>query len=436
MKLKRKFTLSFIFLCALSLLFTPYCSAKPNPSQMIICTNRENLNRNDILHMWVKIISSGAKSLSHLDMQLNFDKDKLEFERSNCKGKTENIELTAKENPGGSLEISYVNHKGLTLNTKRHIPIFNLNFRVKKDAPIGKTDITAIIKNVSDGASETDPNSNFQLQKTLTISGKAETCTLKSLSPSEGKLNLPFDPNILDYSVDVPSDVKDITFNSIASDPDSEVKVSRHKLNAAGKTTNIKITVRNKAKKAKLIYNITVNRAAKPEKSEESKGSTKTAKPVKNKNRSEEKPVKKSSKLPSSGETKAKFYSDEELHENDYKNPSKETNNLDPDSQETTDGEDFEDSEDDALDESDEEDADEEDKDTEETTKTENSKSNSEPCTEAAPVNAMGAEETQTSDTVSGNFTPILIAAAFFTVLALSYSVFQISKLYFKQTII
>lgn len=439
MKLKKKITLSFIFLCVLSFLFTSYCSAKSNPSKMIIVTNRENLSKNDILCMSVKIRSSNSDSLSHLDMQINFDKDKLEFKKCYCRDKTGNTELTAEENSGGSLEISYINHRGLTLNANRLVSIFNLNFKVKNDAPVGKTDINATIKNISNGVSEIDLNSDLDLRKTLNIPDKTEMCTLKSLSPSEGELNLPFDPNILDYSVDVSSDVKDITFDFTPRDPDCEVKVSRHKLSAAGKTTNIKITVRNKPKKTKLVYNIAVNRAAKPENPKKKRHSTDAAKFVENSNRSDKRLSKKSRESSSPGTTGTKFYSDEELHESDDKNLPQESDNLDYDSGESSDTEDCEDDESDSFDESGEDDEyaeDKEDKNSGEIIKTEDYKSNSEPCAEAAPVNAMDAEEVQTSDIASDNFMPILIAAVSFTVPLFSYSVFQISKLYFQKIII
>lgn len=111
-----------------------------------------------------------------------------------------------------------------------------------------------------------------------------QNCRLKSLCPNVGSLSPEFSPNNFNYSMNVPSDTKYIDFEFAPLNENLDVKINRHKLNAAGKTTYFKITVSNKPLKVKKIYEIEVFRGATNKNpSKKSKSKTKSSKNKKNK---------------------------------------------------------------------------------------------------------------------------------------------------------
>lgn len=84
---------------------------------------------------------------------------------------------------------------------------------------------------------------------------------LLALEPSAGILQPAFSPERFLYELSVGSDVSTVEFQTQAADG-CTVKVSRKKLSAAGKETNISITVLSADKKDKAVYQILVKRAA------------------------------------------------------------------------------------------------------------------------------------------------------------------------------
>lgn len=82
---------------------------------------------------------------------------------------------------------------------------------------------------------------------------------LEKLVPSKGALRPDFSPGTTEYSVDVPYDIKNLTFDAQGS---GEIKINRTKLNKAGKETEFKIKIKNK--EAKKEYKIRAKRAEKP----------------------------------------------------------------------------------------------------------------------------------------------------------------------------
>ncbi len=86
-------------------------------------------------------------------------------------------------------------------------------------------------------------------------------CKLINLSPSEGKLTPSFNPDITEYNLNVSGDTKSIDFNTYPENDSLNVKVSRKKLFAPGKTTVVKIFVSNPwIKGLKKTYTVKVNR--------------------------------------------------------------------------------------------------------------------------------------------------------------------------------
>ena len=96
----------------------------------------------------------------------------------------------------------------------------------------------------------------------LTESPIVENCKLSSLVSSCGELNPKFDSNIFEYSINVPSDQKEIYFDYCPAIEGLKVNINRKRLLKAGETTNIFITVRGQRRGVKNVYIVNVNRSS------------------------------------------------------------------------------------------------------------------------------------------------------------------------------
>ena len=92
------------------------------------------------------------------------------------------------------------------------------------------------------------------------VSDVQPPCFLTALQPSEGTLEPPFSPDILEYTLQVDSDVQSVTFQANASDG-ATVSINRKTLYRAGSTTEIVVTVRSEDRKTTKQYTVSVVRA-------------------------------------------------------------------------------------------------------------------------------------------------------------------------------
>lgn len=113
---------------------------------------------------------------------------------------------------------------------------------------------------------ETDFVENNCVINNYNTNAENSDCKLIKLVPSEGNLEPPFDPNINEYSLNVPEEVKDITFETEGSG-NAKIKINRHKLKSAGSTTDIYVTAKAPGEKQEDKYHIAVNRSEKNKKS-------------------------------------------------------------------------------------------------------------------------------------------------------------------------
>ncbi len=133
----------------------------------------------------------------------------------------------------------------LTVETKKSIQKSETNFKI-----------------ISEGNFESEAQSILVgIQKENSVNPSA---LLTKLIPNQGILTPKFNPNINEYSINVPYETKDIEFD-VDSENSSGISVNRHKLKAAGSQTDIFITVKGHKRGDKNIYHITVERNEKPE---------------------------------------------------------------------------------------------------------------------------------------------------------------------------
>ncbi len=138
-----------------------------------------------------------------------------------------------------------------------------LVFTVKEDAAVGSAAVTAVLDQLVD--------SNLRpMEETITaaasvpmarlLSGEA---LLRSLVPSSGSLTPSFSPDITEYTLTVPHDVKQLTFTAEA-ESGAAYRVNRKNLGAAGTSTTFIVKVTAENKQAVTEYVITAARAPAP----------------------------------------------------------------------------------------------------------------------------------------------------------------------------
>ncbi|MBR2578701.1 MAG: hypothetical protein IKE41_01000, partial [Clostridia bacterium] len=117
---------------------------------------------------------------------------------------------------------------------------------------------------------------------TNTKSGYVKSsAVLTKLIPSQGTLSPDFNPDVNEYSINVPYDVKDIEFDA-DSRSSSGISINRHRLKAPGSETDIFITAKGEKRGDKNIYHISVKRDDKPEsENTKSKRKSKSTNPTK-----------------------------------------------------------------------------------------------------------------------------------------------------------
>ena len=140
---------------------------------------------------------------------------------------------------------------------------FSVNVVDSETNEIVLTEFTEItIKNVvpnepNKKGQSNDKTSNNKNAKNLTNKAPAD-CHLKSIIPSFGNLNPSFNPNTLKYKMEVPKEIQEIYFDVTPISDNTDVKISKHRLNSPGTITYINITSKNGSKS--LSYLIEVKR--------------------------------------------------------------------------------------------------------------------------------------------------------------------------------
>lgn len=210
-----------------------------------------------------------VSSLEPFKCEIRFDSDKLKYKKISCKGNIKRTDIKVEKNEG-ILNLVYCPKKSRELffsDGKSEIfeTVFTVKNKVCSEATVVHTDFK--------GLNSDSLICSKDLQINIIGNPGMENCKLKSLTAGQVNLSPNFDPNVFEYSIKVSAETKNLDFNAVPMSEDLAVKISRRKLAAAGKATNIKITVSNKGLRIKSTYNIEVERESKDDlkKSEKNK---------------------------------------------------------------------------------------------------------------------------------------------------------------------
>lgn len=231
---------------------TPYFSFRLDPSQ----AGSGGLVRLRTEAFPAEVTAAGFR------LRVSYDEDRLEFLGTETAGAVKSG--TMRTNGGaGKVSCVYVCNAGGASAPRLSGNVASFLFQVEPGAAPGKTALTVETDQVCDYEGRlidgTDAAEKLNLEIRPVPSSKAR---LSALKPSAGALSPAFSPEVTSYLLSVESGVGAVEFQADAAENGS-VRVSRRTLNAAGKETEITVTVTSADGTEATRYLIRVERAPK-----------------------------------------------------------------------------------------------------------------------------------------------------------------------------
>lgn len=254
--LKLVLMLAFLFNCVPSVVSSSSANFYLLPSSNSVSPAEE-------LTLSLFIEPDSSINISTFLLKLKFDTAKLKYTSIYSKYGKENFKAYFN---GNELQVIFLtDEKGINIDSNDSVCFLEVNFKVLSDAAVGSTKVSGNVEGLGNYEAEKIPVAAFE-NTSLTISQSPQPdCNLSSLLAEDYSLSPAFDPNITHYEVQIPCNKSKLELTATAKDEDAKVKVSRTTLNAAGKSTDIKVTVTGSDGKARKIYIVTVKRLSKEE---------------------------------------------------------------------------------------------------------------------------------------------------------------------------
>ena len=151
---------------------------------------------------------------------------------------------------------------------------FTLVFDVNEDAAVGNADVLFTMDQIvwENQLTEEAKMSSYSIEMERILSTEA---LLTKLNPSTGTLTPNFSPEVTEYTMTVPYEVKELTFDATAKDGGT-VRVNRKNLNKAGEATTYIVKVTSEDGKSVTEYVITATRQPKEVASSQSSSGSST----------------------------------------------------------------------------------------------------------------------------------------------------------------
>lgn len=206
-------------------------------------------------------------------LKLNFDSNKLKYTGLYSNFNSDDFKTYLN---GDLLQIIYLtNENGIDIDQISPTVFLELNFKVLSTASEGASNISGSVEGLCSYDENRLTVASFENTDITISKTPGADCNLSSLKAEDYKLVPEFNSLITKYNVAVPSSKSSIEISATPSDPEASVKVSKKNLNAAGKSTDITVTVTGSDKKSKKVYVVTVLRDDKAYKSSISSSNSK-----------------------------------------------------------------------------------------------------------------------------------------------------------------
>lgn len=196
-------------------------------------------------------------------IRIAYDEDKLQYMGTEASGTVKSGTMKT-GGDSGAVSCVYVCNTDKGYAPRLSGTTVTFLFQAVPDAPAGRTNLSAYTDQVCDydgnplEANDTPGQLSLEVQDT-----PSSEAYLTDLQPSAGTLEPDFSPSVHSYLISVGSGVETLSFQASAAQGGT-VKVSRKTLNAAGKETQITVSVTSADRSQTARYQVFVSRAAKP----------------------------------------------------------------------------------------------------------------------------------------------------------------------------
>ncbi|WP_099205473.1 cadherin-like beta sandwich domain-containing protein [Scatolibacter rhodanostii] len=155
--------------------------------------------------------------------------------------------------------------------------IFRYTFTAAADASSGDCPFSLSVEQIVNDAGNQLADDFILTASATVLEPRSDDCRILALWPAVGTLTPAFDPDILQYQLDVPYDVSQMTFD-VETVSGATWKVNRKNLGAGGSSTDFIISATSEDKSKSQNYAITVNRAEKSASTKTNTGSSGSSK--------------------------------------------------------------------------------------------------------------------------------------------------------------
>lgn len=197
-------------------------------------------------------------NISTFRLKINFDDTKLKYTGIYSNYGSDDFKVYVN---GGKLTIIYLTSDyGVDVQANSPTCLASIGFKSISGVESCQSKFIATV----DGVGNYDVmeiSSSINSDANINIVDAAESnCNLKSIYAQGYDITPEFNADITQYYTTVPSNISSLEVSAVPQDSGASVSVSRKKLNAAGKTTDITITVKGSDEKSKKVYTLTVLR--------------------------------------------------------------------------------------------------------------------------------------------------------------------------------
>lgn len=252
--MKRVFPIAVSIFCLLGIPMAPSVSAIPIPT-LSLESSTTKTHRQDTWETALSFQKLPRKSMAAFRVVVQYDPQVLTLKRVVTQDGIASGDFRYTNEGSAALCVYATSRKGISEESE----VLSLSFDVKDEAPIGSTTIHAELDQVADGDSNVLAGVYKTKQTLDVVPLQSSEVTLSRLVPDTGDLEPAFSPERLNYTMDVPYEVKSLTFD-LEAQAGSTTRVNRKSLNTPGTPTLFLITVVSSDGKKKTQYSITVSR--------------------------------------------------------------------------------------------------------------------------------------------------------------------------------
>lgn len=238
---------------------TPHCRANELLS-MNFTSDSAVVYPGDEVSLSLGVEASKPLNISMFRLKVKFDSQKFIYKGLFAKANSTDFSSSV---VGDRLTVIYLTgEKGMEIPAGKSIAIMELNYKALSGAASGECSFSCEVDGIGNYEAREIPSPGSMQEKVKISAIEETTHKLAHLEAIGCKLSPNFDPDTTKYTVEVPADKSSIEFTASANEENATIKVSRKTLNAAGKSTDISISVLSGDRKIRKVYTVKVNRAA------------------------------------------------------------------------------------------------------------------------------------------------------------------------------